>query len=283
MKEGIGDHASPSRSIENTAEFLRLLGYLLGPDYQLLRKIQEMIERFEGDWDQIGDEPWWKRMTWPDPAPSDSFAAAPVSITDLTEPALQASTFFLLRNVVRSYREYLRLFQLCYGASALHGNRLLATTNFWLQSIVVHVGQVIECIHRFDQLRSQNQQGQEDFARAGTMGGYFDKDRKRLQKMRRDWFGQGLYDVRNIAAHFDPAAPLITKDNLRSLLAALFAWLSVTPKRDENPFNCRSGSTRRTTKWPKARDLFVGPDRQDDLVEVYSDLYGSDILNLPTR
>jgi len=119
------------------------------------------------------------------------------------------------------------------------------------------------------------------------MGAYFDKDRRRLQKMRQDWFGQGLYDVRNIAAHFDPAAPLITKDNLRSLLAALFAWLSVTPKRDENPANCRSGSTRRTTKWPKATDLFVGPDRHDDLVDVYSDLYvsddGSDDLNLPTR
>jgi CheY-like chemotaxis protein len=283
MKEGIGDHASPSRSIENTAEFLRLIGNLLGPDYQLLRKIQEMIERFEGNWDKIGDEPWWKRMTWPDPAPNDSFAVAPISITDLTEPTVQASTFFLLRNVVRSYREYLRLFQLCYGASALYGNQLLTTTNFWLQSIVVHVGHVIECIHRFDQLRSQNQPGQEDFARAGTMGAYFDKDRRRLQKMRRDWFGQGLYDVRNIAAHFDPAAPLITKDNLRSLLAALFAWLSVTPKRDENPANCRSGSTRRTTKWPKATDLFVGPDRHDDLVDVYSDLYGSDDLNLPTR
>lgn len=283
MKEGIGDHAAPTRSIENTAELMRLLGHLLGPDYQLLRKIHQRTNEFEREWND-GNPPWWKRMQWPAPIPDlGSSSPPPPPISEPNGPAV----FSLLRNVVRTYREYLRLFTLRYGSQDLRENQLDETTDFWLRPLVVHVGRIIECIHCFDEIRLQVdpglKAGQRSLASAGTIGGYPNFRDRCAHKMRRDWFGQAIYDIRNIAAHYDPEVPVMAPKNIRSLLAALFAWLSVTPACKENPSHLRVGSSRSRTLWPKAKDFFEGPDMQDDLVQAYSELFGSSVLDLPTR
>jgi CheY-like chemotaxis protein len=280
MKEGIGDHASPNRSIENTAELKGLLSHLLGSDYQLLRKIQMQTDAFKSAWTE-NEPPWWKEMQWEEPSPAfDPPALVPPFVT---KPDFKAF-FSLLESLARSYREYLRLVILRYGSQDLRGSRFEETTNFWLQSLVVHVGRIIEAIHGFDDIRSNvDQPGQRSLATGGTIGGYFDKKIGCARKMRRDWFGQSLYECRNIAAHYDPAAPVIMGENIRSLLAALFAWLSTKPACIESPHSLRVARDRTHLIWPKADDLFRGPDRDVELVSEYVKLTGSPRLDLPKR
>jgi CheY-like chemotaxis protein len=264
MKEGIGEHASPNRSIENTAELMRLLSHLLGPDYQLLRKIQQRIDEFERAWTS-SRPPWWKNKIWPMPCPPNEPNPPGTSTPD------PKALFPLLRSVARSYREYLRLFVLRYGSRHVPGVRFEEAKSFWLQSLVVHVGRIVEAIHGFDDIRKKDETRfkanraapRKHLTTSGTIGGYPDGC---AQKMRRDWFGQSLYDFRNIAAHFFPENPLLTGENIRSLLAALFAWLSTEPACQENPHSLRVSRNGSHLIWPKAHDFFKGPDMDPSLV-----------------
>jgi hypothetical protein len=151
----------------------------------------------------------------------------------------------------------------------------------WLQSIAVRVGLVVESIHRFDELRNIRGKRQKDLAKSGTIGGFFDEDIHGFQWMRQDWFGQSLYDVRNSVAHFDPDAPMLTTDGLNSLLAALFAWLSVRPLAEESTI-AGSGAMQRMGRI-HARDFFIQPYRLPDLVQAYEELYGRRKLRLPCK
>ena len=289
MKEGIGDHAAPSRSVKNAAELVRLIRSLLGEDHQVLRRIHDRIGEFTRDWD-TPNPPWWKQMTWPGPMP----ALYPPEPDLVTRPD-KDKAFELLRNLVHMYREYLRLFTLRYGPVGLTGDRddgqreskeeaqartqrKEETADFWVRSLVVQVGRVIECIHCINVIRHQINPnmpaGRPQYQSGGTIGGHrYTLGGQRLtQRMRRDWFGQGLYEMRNIAAHYDPGVPPLEHGNLRSLLAALFAWLSVTPKTRD----VASG------RWPEAKDFFTGPHRDGKLVSEYRFLFGSEELILPS-
>ena len=281
MKEGIGDHASPAKSVQNAAELVRLIRSLLGEDHQALRRIHERIDEFKRDWD-TPDPPWWKEMTWPPPVPS----LDPPEPDLVTKPE-KDNVLDLLRNLVQMYREYLRLFTLRYGPVALTGDRngghpetkeeaqartqrKEETADFWVRSLVVQVGRIIECVHCIDVVRKQTTQYQS----GGIIGAHrYNLGRQRLtQRMRRDWFGQGLYDMRNIAAHYDPGVRPLKHGNLRSLLSALLAWLSTKPETRDFPGD----------RWPEAKDLFTGSYRDENLVSKYRSLFGSEELILPS-
>lgn len=301
MKEGIGDHAVPSSSAANAAELVRLVRTLLAEDYQLLRKIYDRVGEFQRDWD-VPQQPaspvgpkwtvWWREMTWPAPLPS-LHGPEP----DRTTIPDKDNAFYLLGNLVDMYREYLRLFTLRYGSSRLTGEgekdepetkeqreirtqRKEETADFWLRSLVVQTGRIVECVHCIDDIRHDVNPalpaGQRPYQSGGTIGAHMDRDystgQRFVRRMRRDWVGQGLYDVRNVAAHYDRNTPSLAHGNIRSLLAALFAWLSTPPPTQD----CGGG------RWPDVQDFFSGSWRDETLVGHYRSLLGSEQLNLPT-
>ncbi len=289
MKEGIGDHATSSTTVRNTSELIRLIRNLLEADYQLLRKIDGRMNGFEAAW-KTETPPWWKKMKWPEP-----ISRLPFEPPTITEPDWEL-VCPLLRNLIAMYREYLRLFTLRYGPAGVtadhidHAGRSATeeetlnrlhkkqeTIDFWLRSLVVQVGRIIEVLHCFHTIRKDfdpyRPRGERSLASSGTIGAYFEYREARIQKMRRDWFGQAMYNIRNGAAHFDPTMPLLEHRHLRSFLAALFAWLSVEPQCVKNP--------RFGTGWPHAADFISGPNKHDALARAYEDLYGSPLLELP--
>jgi hypothetical protein len=230
---------------------MRLIERLLGWDYQLLRRIQSKIGEFEKSWG-TESQPWWQHKTWS--------AASSYPQLAITKPS-RKRIFFLLHNTVRMYRDYLRLRYL--GSS---DSRTDETIDFWMRPLIVQVGRIVECIHGFERIRKKVDPGLpygDKFGNGATIGG------RRGRHVRCDWFGQSLYDIRNIAAHFNPDAPRISENNLRSLLAALFAWLSVAPP-------CFSTSER-----PDIKEFFDGPRTQVSLVRAYESLFGSRIPDLP--
>jgi hypothetical protein len=133
---------------------------------------------------------------------------------------------------------------------------------------------VIELVHCFGDLKKM------DLDNAGAIGGYFYDDKyagRCFRKMRRDWFGQALYDTRNIAAHAAVGPDQFEPIHIRSAVSALVAWLSVQPKCKDYPAFLNQG------RLPMPDDFFNGCDRQQDLVDSYTEIFGSDQLRLPSR
>ena len=260
MKDGLGDHSTPAGASKNTARLLRQVLVLLGKDYQLLRRLDEQIAEMRRDWSSGDRAPWWKNTKWPMPSPVLGVFDGhyPPDPPQQTAPDPD-QVFGILRNIVQVFREYLRQFSLQYGAEALYGGTVAEKTfaaDFWVRSLMMHVGRLVEAVHCFEGLRAMDPQlGRlRSYASAGTIGGYPVHRDRRLQKMRRDWFGQALYENRNTAVHFNPERPQFTHADLRRVLAGVIAWLTVRPACPE-VIPVSIGEDRRSTRWFSAEQL----------------------------
>jgi CheY-like chemotaxis protein len=267
-KEGIGEHAPPSNGVGNLISLVKQIRVLLGDDYQALRRVNDRVRNLSMLL-TTPNPPWWAKQSWKVPTP-------PVE-TDppqCTEPP-SGEIFALLDQIAFMYREYLRLFHLGYGIEDVvsSASRTVAT-DVWLRSIAVQIGRVIELVHCFGDLKKVG------LDNAGAIGGRYYPDKyagKCFRKMRRDWFGQALYDIRNIAAHTAVGPDQFEPIHIRSAMCALVAWLSVQPKCEDYPAFLKQG------RLPMPDDFFTGCDRQEDLVNSYTELFGSDQLCLPLR
>jgi CheY-like chemotaxis protein len=215
-KEGIGERSSGDAPERRATDLILLVERLLGDDYNLLRGMDQHLKKFARQWmsevaprpctiilqdSSIADNchPWWKKHKW-----GKSAATGPI----LAETIIDSAEEILgpLRSCMEMYREYLRTFTMFQSA-------LESTEDFWLRSICVQVGRIVEMVHRFDSLDKQS-------ANSSTI------------KSRRDWLGLVIYEVRNKAAHYSRDC-LFTKPFIQLLLLTVLYWLSLCDPRCE--------------------------------------------------
>jgi len=257
MKEGIGDHSTPEASLSHSAELIRLLSRLLGREYQLIRNAHEKIVGFTAS----QSKSWWKNMQWG--RVTNEGIALPT--TTMVRGTFLDRLALYLTDIISAYRTFLRAVNIRPAGATSFDQRSLS-----LQIIAIRVGLVIECIHRFDELEKLPGK----VANAGTIGGYIGKNTKVVTAVRKDWFGQALYDARNSVAHFrGPGSQRIEEKHLNSLIAALIAWLSTKPLQIGF-----SGKTR-----PSEHCFFTAGHVLYDpaLVKEYKDISGEIRLNFP--
>jgi CheY-like chemotaxis protein len=216
-KEGIGDRSSPDGAVRHAADLVLLVERLLGDDYDLLRVMDRRLKRYREVWGRdkprlcnqlvlYSDDPyrpWWKEHEWAGGrTPSGTLRVTSVSLNQVLVP---------LQNLMTMYREYLRTFTMFESAPK-------STEDFWVRSMAVQIGRIVEIVHRFDQLDVSDR-------KSSTIAN------------RQDWLGAAIYLVRNEAAHFS-AGTKFERSHIRLLLRALLYWLSTcAPRWNGAPLN----------------------------------------------
>jgi hypothetical protein len=125
----------------------------------------------------------------------------------------------IVRNIARMYREYLQIFTMFDDAPE-------EVREFWVRAILVQVGRVIEAVHRFDILRNLEKSGAK-YASSGTINRFRLPNDHGWQVRRGDKVAAELYEIRNSAAHYNPAQRTAFTDRmLNSALMKMIMWLS---------------------------------------------------------
>lgn len=231
MKEGLDERNSPQASMRNYRRLLRLVAAATGEHYTFLKEMKRCVDGL-----RAAGRHWWQSMYWPHVR----------DIPSQTSPDGQV-IFNILETTVQMLRTFLHQHVMKVGFQSA------VVQNFWSCAIIRHAANILEEVHRFDDLPP-------DFRTRGTIGGYEDRRTGGFKVRRGDWFAYSLYAVRNDASHHDRARN-VDWLTLKTFLADLVCYLSYRPQ-----FKSRKPLTDLREEDGNYKSLFdrlTGPPRPD--------------------
>lgn len=197
IKQGLDERRTERETIENYIKLLELVANATDEKYQFMGRFWSQTAIL-----QRQQNLWWEKHAW--------------QTGERTEGRGYV-IFQILNDAIQMLRTYLHQHLMGYGY------RTETSERFWMGAIIQKLGNVIEEVHRFDEL-------DESSRTSGTIGGYRRTDGT-FQENRKDWFAWRLYWIRNKASH-QPLneSDTINWENFKDFTSNLLCYLHYGPQ-----------------------------------------------------